>query len=121
MIHLTKGGTDALAHSTMPDTLPAPATPPRPLDHDLLRSGIADRRQRFAELEANMVAICECAALCGADRGARIDHRETSDRAMWQRYLAAATQIEPDFMPEMLRLLSEIDRLQRLLMLPVKI
>ena len=68
-----------------------------------------------------MVAICECAALCGADRGARIDHRETSDRAMWQRYLAAATQIEPDFMPEMLRLLSEIDRLQRLLMLPVKI
>ena len=40
---------------------------------------------------------------------------------MWQRYLAAATQIEPDFMPEMLRLLSEIDRLQRLLMLPVKI
>ena len=63
MTHLTAGGTDALAHSTMPDTLqpraPAPATPPRHFDRDFLRFGIADRRQRFEELEANMVAICE--------------------------------------------------------------
>jgi hypothetical protein len=57
----------------------------------------------------------------GADRGVLIDDRETWGRAMWQRYLATATQIEPDIMPEMLRLLSEIDRLQRLLMLPMRI
>jgi hypothetical protein len=57
------------------------------------------------------------AAARGAARAVRIDDRASWDRASWNRYLAEATRIEPKYMPIMLRLLSEIGRLERLTML----
>ena len=60
----------------------------------------------------------EKAAAHGAGRHIRIDDRATWDRAAWNRYITAVTQLEPDFMPEMLRLTREIERLERLVALP---
>jgi hypothetical protein len=49
----------------------------------------------------------------------RIDDRATWDRPTWQRYLDAATRLEPDYGPPMRRLLQEIDQLTRLIDLPI--
>jgi hypothetical protein len=95
-----------------------PASAPH-LDRSHLATGITSRRRRLADLEAAMAASCEAAAVRGAPRVIRVDDRGTWDRAMWQRYLDAAARLEPDYGPLMRRLLQEIDRLQRLLDLPL--
>ena len=89
------------------------------LDRSRLREAIAVRRQRLAEREADLVAACERAVAHGAGRHIRVDDRATWDRAAWNRYVGTATRLEPDFMPEMLRLIREIERLERLAALPV--
>jgi hypothetical protein len=53
-----------------------------------------------------------------SSRARAIDDRATWDRAAWNRYITAATQLEPDFMPEMLGLIREIERLERLVAIP---
>lgn len=47
------------------------------------------------------------------------DDCETWDKAAWQRYLEAAARLEPDYLPQMRRLLRDIDRFERLLTLPM--
>ena len=100
----------------------APATPSstpvsrRHLDRNILRHGIAARRHRLAELETSMG---ERAAMSGACRKVRIDDCKTWDKAAWQRYLEAAARLEPDYLPQMRRLLRDINRFERLLTLPI--
>ena len=65
-----------------------------------------------------MVGKCEASAARSAPRNVRLDDRATWDRAMWNRYLSAATALESDYMPRMLRLHAEVERLERLLLLP---
>jgi hypothetical protein len=48
----------------------------------------------------------------------RVDDRGTWDRAAWNRYVGTATQLEPAFMPEMLGLIRDIERLERLAAVP---
>jgi hypothetical protein len=91
----------------------------RHLDRNILRHGIAARRRRLAELETSMVEACERAAVRGARRNIRIDDCKTWDKAAWQRYLEAAAGLEPDYMPQMRKLLRDIDRYERLLTLPI--
>ena len=87
------------------------------LDGAAVRGGIARRRQALLNLEMAMVASCEADAARGRPQFVRMDDRGTWDRATWNRYLAAATRVEPQFGPPMHRLLRDIDRLQRLLSL----
>jgi hypothetical protein len=94
-----------------------PASAPR-LDRSHLATGISRRCRQLADLDVAMAACWEAAAR-GAARGIRVDDRVTRDLAMWQRYLDAAARLEPDYSPLMRRLLQEIDRLQRLLDLPL--
>lgn len=98
-----------------PNQLPAG----RHLDRNRLRQGIESRRQRLLDLEAALVAACEEEAARCRDNAVRMADRETWDRPMWARYLAAAARLEPDYGPEMRRLLREIDQLTRLTELPV--
>ena len=123
MTHLSPGGGGTLAppirNSTGQPCLHALHPAQRQLDRNGLRAGIVRRRLALAGLEAGLVAACEKAALRGASRAVRIDDRETWDHATWHRYLDAATRLEPDYGPRMRRLLGEIDRLARLLDLPV--
>jgi hypothetical protein len=65
-----------------------------------------------------MVAACEREAARGLAHGVRIDDRETWDKPTWDRYLAAEIRCEPEYLPAMLRLLSEIDHLERVMQLP---
>jgi len=65
------------------------------------------------------VAACEKEAARGRSSAIRVDDRETWDRPMWTRYLAAAARLEPGYGPEMRQLLREIDQLTRLIELPV--
>ena len=88
------------------------------LDRGRLHEAIAIRRQRLAEREADLVAACERAVARGAGQHIRLDDRATWDRAAWNRYVKTATQLEPSFMPEMLRLIRDIERLERLATLP---
>ncbi len=123
MTTLTPTGAGTAAPPAMPGHR-KPLTPGQPasarhLDRNHLVSGITSRRRRLADLEAAMAASCEAAAIRGAPRAIRVDDRGTWDRAMWQRYLDAAARLEPDYGPLMRRLLQEIDRLQRLLDLPL--
>ena len=37
---------------------------------------------------------------------------------MWDRYLSTAAALEPDYMPQMLRLHAEIESLERISLLP---
>lgn len=113
-----------MSHMTPDEGAPvAPGTPAATrfqpsLDRSRLREAIAARRQRLAEREADLVAACEKAVAHGAGRHICVDDRATWDRAAWNRYVRTATQLEPEFMPEMLRLISEIERLERLAALP---
>ena len=114
MTYVTSGGGPAGAPPALAATRFQPS-----LDRSRLREAIAVRRQRLAEREADLVAACERAVAYGAARQIRVDDRTTWDRAAWNRYVGTATRLEPDFMPEMLRLLREIERLERLAALPV--
>jgi hypothetical protein len=116
MTHLNPGGETRLAPPLLTLTTTArPNHPPLGIDRSRLRDIIAARQARLSALETAMVAACEAQAARSAQRGVRVDDRETWDRAMWDRYLAAATKLEPDFLPEMLRLHSQVQRLERLL------
>ena len=89
------------------------------LDRSRLREAIGVRRQRLAEREADLVAACEKAVAQGAGWHIRLDDRTTWDRAAWNRYIETATRLEPAFMPDMLRLIRDIERLEHLAALPV--
>jgi len=116
MTHPTQGGASLCIAPAMPGT--AAARQWR-LDRNILRHGIGARRCRLAELEAAMVNACERAAARGASRSVRIGDQKTWDKAAWQRYLDEAARLEPYYMPEMRRLLQDIDRFERLLTLPI--
>ena len=114
MTHMTPRGDPPIAPPSLSATRFEPS-----LDRGRLREAIAVRRQRLAEREADLVAACEKAVAHGAARHVRLGDRTTWDRAAWNRYVGTAMQLEPDFMPEMLRLIREIERLERLAALPV--
>lgn len=114
MTHLNPGGAGTTAPPSM---LSRPRGPEHHLDAEGLRLGITRRRRTLLELEMAMVAACEADAARGRAPSVRMDDRETWDRATWNRYLAAATRVEPEFGPPMQRLVREIDQLQRVLAL----
>lgn len=88
------------------------------LDVQQLRRGIADRRQRLLDLELAMVAACEAEAARGRSPSVQMHDRETWDQPTWQRYIAAAADVEHEFGPPMRQLYREIDQLERVLALP---
>lgn len=101
--------------------LPPPSrrsAPPR-LNLAGIREGIATRRRRLLDLEAAMAAACEAEAMRGRAAGVRRHDRGTWDRAAWNRYLAVAAAVEHEYGPPMRRLHREIDRLERVLALPL--
>jgi len=89
--------------------------PPSMLGRLSLDLKITSRRAQLAELEGQMIAACEAAAL-GACPGSRptLD-RKHWDRTTWNRYLAAAMRLESRYGPRMRRLRQEIDQLERLM------
>lgn len=95
-----------------------PSRPSLGIDRNHLRAVIAERRAALSAIEMEMVARFEEAASRAAPRHVRLDDRGTWDRRMWDRYLSAAAALEPDYMPQMLRLHAEIERLERILLLP---
>ena len=119
MTHFTPGGGPQVAVPPLVSRPQASATARAPsLDRNRIREAIAVRRQRLAEREADLVAACEKAVVHGAGRHIRLDDRATWDRAAWNRYVGTATRLEPEFMPEMLHLVRDIERLERLAALP---
>ena len=121
MSHLNPAGVSTAARPPNMFSGPSPerrGAQRRHLDRDGLRSGVATRQREIAEIENDMVAACERAAARGAAHIVRIDDRGTWDRDTWQRYLDAATKLEPEFGPRLRRLYQEIDRLNRLIAMP---
>jgi hypothetical protein len=105
--------------STASGPPPIPCEERRHLDRQRLSTGVVTRQKRLAEIEMEMVAACEHAAARGAASSVRIDDRGTWDRATWDRYLAAAARLEPDYGPRLRPLYQELDRLNRLMALPL--
>ena len=97
----------------------AMAPPSIILSRGALNRQIARRRARLAELEAEMIAACEAAALVTHSRTSEALDREHWNRATWHRYLAAAMRLEAAYGPRMRRLHQEIGQLERLLSLPI--
>jgi hypothetical protein len=97
-----------------PDPIPAALG----IDQDRLQNAIARRRAQITRIEAEWVATCERRAAHGAGNHIRIDDRATWDRAMWNRYLAAAANTQAAYLPRLVRLYDEIVRLERLLTQP---
>ena len=64
------------------------------------------------------VAASEAEAARSDSRSVRIDDRSTWDKATWDRYLAAALSMEPDFRPQIGRNVREIESLEKLLATP---
>ena len=100
---------------------PEPTASPFPahLSREVLRLGVALRREALAKLEAEMVEACETAAGSGDPRTSAPDDRASWDRGAWRRYLDAAVRLEAGYGPRMRRLREDIARLERLLDLPV--
>ncbi len=113
MTHMTSGGSPPVAPPARAIAWFQPS-----LDRNRLREAIAVRRQRLVEREADLVAACEKAVAHRAGRQIRVDDRTTWDRAAWNRYIETATQLVPALMPEMLRLIRDIERLEQLATLP---
>jgi hypothetical protein len=80
----------------------------------LLTLQIDFRRARLAELETEMIAACEAAALGTRSRIHAASHSRHWDRTTWHRYLAAAMRLEATYGPRMRRLRQEIGQLERL-------
>jgi hypothetical protein len=80
----------------------------------LLTLQIASRRARLADLEAEMIAACEAAALGACSRTNATAERKRWNRATWHRYLAAAMRLEATYGPRMRRLRQEIGQIERL-------
>ena len=87
-------------------------------DRSRLRSALLHKRATIARLDAAWGAAAEADATAGRARAICRDDRDTWDRGTWDRYLAAASQHEPDHMPRIRRLLGEIASLEKLLALP---
>ena len=94
---------------------------PRPacLSRQALDVQIARRRAQLAELEAEMIAACEAAAMGARPADQRDSARERWDRTTWHRYLAAAMRLEATYGPRMRRLRREIGQLERLMTLSI--
>ena len=107
--------TDTIGHAAR---MAAPVAPTR-LDREVLRLGVALRREALARLQEEMVAACEAAAGLGDPRTCAPDDRVSWDRGAWRRYLDEAARSESIHGPRMRRLRDEIARLERLLDLPV--
>jgi hypothetical protein len=121
MTHLSPdGGAMSLPPSTLDRqvlTQPSSARPalPHPLSGQMLLTlQIASRRARLAELEVEMIAACEAAALGTRSRTSTTPAREHWNRTTWYRYLAAAMRLEATYGPRMRRLRREISQLERL-------
>ena len=116
---MTDRSSGAATLRTAPAMLNSAPVPQRGLDRNVLLHGIAAHRRRLAELETSMEDACERAAVRGACRKVRMHDHHTWDKATWQRYLEAVARLEPDYMPQIRRLLRDIDRFERLLSLPI--
>jgi hypothetical protein len=97
----------------------AMAPPSSKLSRQSLELQIALRRARLAELEAEMIAACEAAAIGTHPLPIAGSGRKHWDRTTWHRYLAAAMQLEASYGPRMRRLHQEISQLERLMTLPI--
>lgn len=105
--------------TTMVSIVDTPITPRRNLDRASLLAGVNVHKRAILDLEIELVAACEHAAHQAAGRDVTLDDRETWDRAMWQRYLAEATRLEPIYGPRMKHHYQSIDRLTHLLTMPL--
>ena len=114
MIEPSSGGATLRIAPGMPGSAPVPQ---RHLDRNMLLHGIAVHRRRLAEIETSMVEACERAAVRGARHKVRMHDHDTWDKATC--YLEAVARLEPDYMPQMRRLLQDIHRFERLLTLPI--
>ena len=93
----------------------ARAVLPRPFSGQMLLTlQVASRRARLADLEAEMIAACEAAALGARSRTNATAERKRWNRATWHRYLAAAMRLEATYGPRMRRLRQEIGQIERL-------
>jgi hypothetical protein len=92
----------------------AMSPPPSMLSRQMLDLKIVLRRARLAELEIEMIAACEAAALGTRPQTSTTCDREHWDRVTWHRYLAAAMRLEATYGPRMRRLRQEIGQLERL-------
>lgn len=119
MTHLTPGGIRAPAPGRLSSIAALSAPLHRILaasiDRNRLEAGIANRQRQLAELEAQIVADCEAAAVRAAPVTARLDNRQTWTTPMWDRYVAAAAMLDPAIARRMHRLSEEILQLRRLL------
>ena len=93
------------------------AVPPAILSRQALDVQIAHRRAHLAELETEMIAACEAAALGTRPQASVTSDRERWDRTTWHRYLAAAMRLEATYGPPICRLRREIGQLERLMTL----
>jgi hypothetical protein len=84
------------------------------LNRQILLDAVAHRRARIAELEDDLVAECEAAAVRLRTIAVRHDDAATWDRAAWDRYVARVVALEPVFGPRLRRLREEVARLDRL-------
>ena len=97
----------------------AVSPPSSRLSRQTLDFHIALRRARLAELEAEMIAACEAAALGVRLRRTASGDRACWDRMTWHRYLAAAMRLEATYGPCMRRLHLEVGQLERLMTLSI--
>ena len=103
----------------MPHLSPDGGAMPPPLCRSSLTRQIALRRARLADLEIEMIAACEAAALSERSPATAGIERGHWDRTTWHRYLAAAMRLEPTYGPRLRRLRQEIGQLERLLTLSI--
>jgi hypothetical protein len=104
---------------SVPPGVEATSPSPSKLNRQVLDENIARRRARLAELEAEMLADCEAAALGANQQSGLTFDRERWDRTAWHRYVAAAMRLEATFGPRMRRLRLEIGQLERLMSLSI--
>jgi hypothetical protein len=114
MTHPTPGGAGLRIAAAMPSSTPVSQ---RHLDRNILRYGVAARRHRLAEIETSMVEACERAAVRAATSEWTTARHGT--RRLGSATPPAAARLEPDYLPQMHRLLRDIDRFERLLTLPI--
>lgn len=111
MTHLASDAQDAARPPPGVPKLPAAC---HPLSRQALDLQIALRRGRLGELEAEMIAACETAAIGAHEPRIASADRDRWNRATWHRYLAAAMRLEATYGTRIRHLRRQIAQLERL-------
>jgi len=89
------------------------------MEHNTLREAIARRRDEALDIQTKIDVACDKAGNCGCARDQASADRTDWTHAAWDRYAAAAVEMDRLYGARLRRLYRDIEALERFAALPL--